>query len=308
MKAIKYFFVCVLYLSMLGCQSCKKDPIKPDPKPTVYCTVTLLPASGVTVTPIFPNGSTKVEYGKPISLDFNSAPNTRYKVLVNGTEVISLRSGNTYYQNPSVTADLNIQIVSEAVAFTVTASAGIGGTVTPLSTTVEYGSDLPLTITENTEYTLTSIKVNGVSVVIVKPYVLKNITANSDVQVGFTLTNFLTLSNGADNKSRYWNWKTSERMDENHVHEYFINLDQDQLTWKFYFYSNGKGESFNTAGVLVGNGFWSVLPNNIYVNGTGPGADFHTIIECSDKKFVFELKAEYTQGRLEIIRETYVRQ
>lgn len=257
--------------------------------------------------PIFPDNSTKVEDGKSFSMNLNSGPSRRYKVLSSGVVVADYRTGSFDYLISSVKTDLNIQIISEAVTYTVTATAGTGGTVTPSgSTTVEYGKDLILTPTVDPEYTMTAIKVNGVSVPVVKPYTLTNVTLNTDVKFEFTLTNSLILSNGADNKSRYWNLKSSERMDENHVHEYFINLNQDQLTWREYYYSNGKNETFSTTGVLVGNDTWSMLPGNIFI--VGGGARRLTVIECSDTRFVCEQKAEFTQGRIEIVRDTYVRQ
>jgi hypothetical protein len=294
MKAIvKYAFFCILYINILGCiSSCKKDPI-PDPKPvTIFHTVTILPADGVTISPTLPNNSIKVEDGKSFSMDLNSGPNKRYKVLSNGVVVADYRTGSFYFLVSSVNTDLNLQIVSEAVTFTVTAAAGTGGTVTPLSTTVEYGSDLPLTITENTEYTLTSIKVNGVSVAIVKPYVLKNITVNSDVQVGFTLTNILIVTNGADDKSRAWMWTHWDVYDENHVFEGSVTLNQEQLSWKVYYYSNGVGVS------------WNMLPGNIFISGT----QTYTIVELTDKKFVYDQKGEFTLGKIEYMRMTYERQ
>ncbi|MFA6386613.1 MAG: hypothetical protein WCW04_02490 [Candidatus Paceibacterota bacterium] len=307
MKNFKYFFVCVLYLNILGCQSCnKKDPAL-DPEPVkIFHTVTVLPCDGVTVSPILPNNSTRVEDGKSFSIDLNSGPNKRYKILSSGVVVADYRTGSFYYLVPSVKTDLNIQIMSETVTYTVTASAGTGGTVTPLSTVVEYGSDLPFNITENAEYTLTSIKVNGVSVAIVKPYVLKNITANSDVQVGFTLTNFLILSNGADNKSRYWKMTKEEWYDVNHVYEYTSILNPVLLTDKWYFYTNGKMESFNTAGVLDANDVWNVLPTNIFTLSSGDR--IYTVIELTDKKFVYEQKGQFTLGVTEYVRTTLVRQ
>lgn len=305
MKKFKFLLFCVLYLSILGCQSCKKDPPQPDPKPTVYCNVTVLPASGVTVDPIFPNGSTKVEYGKPISITFNSDPSIKYRVLSSGVEVVSLRSGSCNYQVPSVISDLNLQIVSEATTFTVTATAGIGGTATPIGpTTVEYGKDLPLNIVENAEYTLTSIKVNGASVAIVKPYILKNITANSDVQIGFTLTQILILTNGSSDKSRPWMWTHWDMYDENHVWEASVNLNQFYLTSKTYYYINGKAESFNAAGVSGGLGDWSMLPGNVFTSGS----QTYTIVELTDKKFVFDQKGEFTLGKIEYMRITNERQ
>jgi hypothetical protein len=300
MKAIKYFFVCVLYLSLLGCQSCKKDPDPPKPEPTYY-TVNAITADGVT---LFPSGSMKVEDGKSISFDLNSGSNKRYKILLGGVAVTGYLTGSYSYQIV-VTSNLSIQIVSEVVNFTVTATAGIGGSVTPNGvTTVEYGKDLTLTPTPDPEYTLTAIKVNGLSVPVVRPYPLTNVTANSDVKFEFTLTNFLTLSNGADNKSRYWKYTNSDWYDVNHVYEFHLIINPVLLADKWYFYTNGKVETFNAAGVLDGNGLWTMLPGNVFTSGS----QTYTVIELTDNKFVYEQKGQFTLGVTEYVRTTLMRQ
>lgn len=303
MKTIRNYSLMVLCcITFLACHKDLPDPPKPV---TIFHTVTILPADGVTISPTLSNNSIKVEDGKSISFNFNSDASKRYKILSSGVAVTSFMTGNFYYLIPSVTSDLNLQVVSEVVTNTVTVTASVGGTVTPLGTTeVEYGKDLTINITENSEYTLTSIKVGETSVPISKPYVLKNVTAKSDVKIEFTLTNFLTLSNGADNKSRPWIWTHWDRYDENHVFEYSYVLHQDQSTWRIYYYSDGKTEVFSTAGTLVANGFWSVLLGGIFKDGSQP----YPIIELSDKKFVYEQKAEFTQGLIEIMRFTYERQ
>lgn len=292
---------CIIF-SILGCHK-ESSPVNPPVEKMV--TITATAGDNGTITP---SGATQIKLGS--SKMYTIKANNNYTLLsikVDGVDVpLPVPVAGVYlYQIENANADKDIKVFFALITYTVTASAGTGGTVTPSgATVVEYGKDLTLTPTENPEYTLTAIKVNGLSVPVVKPFILTNVTANSDVKFEFTLTNFLILTNGADNKSRYWNWKSSERMDANHVHEYDVNLDQDQLTWRTYYYSTGKVEMFSTAGTLVGNGFWSILPSNIFNLGSQP----YTIIECSDKKFVYELKAEFTQGRLEIIRDTYVRQ
>lgn len=286
--AMKYFFFWALIIN-IGFQSCEKDPIDPSPPVKIFYNVTAIADDGVTISP---NGVTKVEAGKSITYTVTCVSNKRFKIFLNGIAVTGFLSGNYSYQVVSVDSDKNIQVTSETLTFTVTASAGIGGTVTPLTTTVEYGSDLPLTITENTKYTLTSIKVNGASVAIVKPYVLKNITVNSDVVVGFTLTQILILTNGADDKSRPWMWTHWDMYDENHVFEGSVTLNQEQLASKVYYYSNGISVS------------WNILPGNILTSGD----QIYTIVELTDKKFVFEQKGEFTLGKIEYMRRTYERQ
>jgi hypothetical protein len=288
MKAIFNNSLLVLCIFLCSCQKGTQEPPKP-PEPTYY-NVTAISDNGVTISP---SGVTRVEAGKSITYTLVPGPNKKYKIFLDGLAVTGFLTGNYSYLIVNVNADKNIQVTSETITFTVTASAGIGGTITPTGpTTVNYGSDLPLTITENTEYTLTSIKVNGVSVAITKPYVLKNITVNSDVKVNFTLTNILIITNGADDKSRAWMWTHWDVYDENHVWEASYLLNQEQLSWKTYYYSSGIGVS------------WNMLPGNIFTSGN----QTYTIVELTDKKFVYDQKGEFTLGRIEYMRMTYERQ
>lgn len=301
MKTIRIYST-MLLLFMIG--ACHKDPVTPPtpptPPPTVYYKVTATADSGVTISP---NGVTKVESGKSITYAITADPSKRFKIFLNGTAATEFLTGNYSYQVGNVSSDQNVTVTSEVLTFTVTTTAGTGGTITP-TTTVNYGSDLTLTITENPEYTLTSIKVNGVSVAITKPYVLKNVTSNFDVVVGFTLTQILILTNGGADKSRAWIWTHSDMYDENHVWEGSVGINQIFLTAKVYYYINGTAETIYATGVSNGLGTWSILPGSIFNSGT----QTFTIVELTDKKFVFELKANYGLGVPEYNRRIYERQ
>jgi len=301
MKKFTFFFVCVLFI--IGCQSCSKKDL-PDPEPVkIFHTVTVQNADGVTISPVLPNNSTKVENGKPFSLGFNSGLDKKYKVLANGVTVADFRTGSFDYSVTSVNTDLSIQIVTEAVTFAVTATAGIGGTVT-CSSTVEYGKDLPLNIVEDPAYTLTSIKVNGVSMVVSKPYTVKNITSITDVKCEFTLTQILTITNGANDKSRYWKWTKWEVFDANHVYETSYTLAPEQLAGKYYFYTTGKTDMVDDKGAIWPD-YWNILLGNVYTLSSG--VRIFTIIELTDTKFVYEQKGQFTIGVTEYMRMTYER-
>jgi len=71
--------------------------------------------------------------------------------------------------------------------FTITATAGAGGTIAPSGTvTVEYGKDQTFTITPNTGYHILDVKVDGSSVGAVSTYTFTNVTANHTIEATFS--------------------------------------------------------------------------------------------------------------------------
>src|ERR1700690_1360389 len=89
----------------------------------------------------------------------------------------------------STTITLNIIQV-----FTITASVsnGIGGSITPASTSDEYGTSVPFTMIPNNGYTLTGLTDNGIAVTAIQnppgtfTYTINDITANQTVQATFS--------------------------------------------------------------------------------------------------------------------------
>ena len=72
-------------------------------------------------------------------------------------------------------------------SYTITASAGTGGTITPSgATSVNYGASRTYTITASTGYTLSSVTVDGVSVGAVTSYTFSNVTAAHTIAAVFT--------------------------------------------------------------------------------------------------------------------------
>ncbi|MBQ7667820.1 MAG: InlB B-repeat-containing protein, partial [Clostridia bacterium] len=87
--------------------------------------------------------------------------------------------------------------------YTVTVTKNNGGTVTPGTSTVNYGSNLTFNITANTGYTISNIKLNGTNQSITNntqmSYALNNITADKTFAVTFapiTYTIAYTLNGG----------------------------------------------------------------------------------------------------------------
>lgn len=189
-------------------------------------------------------------------------------------------------------------------SYAVTALAGTGGTVTPNGpTVVESGKSITFTIVEDAGYILTGIKVNGISVSVVKPYTLTNVTAITEVKFEFTLIYFLTLSNGADNKSRWWSLKSWEYFDLNNNFLFSINLTGDpRLTGRIYYYTTGKLESFTKDGVLNANGNWSIV-GNIFNQG-----EVNIIVKLTDNEFSYKRQITQPDGTVQWTVITKTRQ
>lgn len=73
--------------------------------------------------------------------------------------------------------------------FTITASAGPGGTIAPAGNlTVSKGSNQRFTITPDSGYTISDVKVDGISVGIVGSYTFENITENHTINAVFSVS------------------------------------------------------------------------------------------------------------------------
>jgi hypothetical protein len=72
--------------------------------------------------------------------------------------------------------------------YTVAATAGTGGTITPSgNVTVQYGGTQTFTITPNIGYHITGVFVDGVSVGAMSTYTFNNVTANHRIAAFFAL-------------------------------------------------------------------------------------------------------------------------
>jgi len=104
-----------------------------------------------------------------------------------------------------VTMDAHKTITAtfEINTYTITPSAGIGGTILPSGTiTVNYGDSKPFMITPSTGYKISDVKVDGVSVGIVSSYTFSNIIANHTIGAIFkkeiiTITIILQIGNNS---------------------------------------------------------------------------------------------------------------
>ena len=146
---------------------------------------------------ISPSGSVSVTYG--ISQTFIITPNTGYSVssvLVDGVS----QGAITTYTFSNVQTAHTISATFTINTYTITASSGANGAVTPTGvTTVNYGGSLTYTITPNTGYSVASVIVDGSSVGAVTSYTFTNVQTTHTISATFTINTYtITASSGAN--------------------------------------------------------------------------------------------------------------
>ncbi len=153
---------------------------------------------------ILPAGNVNINYGD--SAVFTFVPDTGYhvdSVIVDGvyqTENANLRSvkmkgikaySGTNYIFMNVIANHTISVTFAINQFTITASSGSNGTITPNgSMIVSYGGSAIFSFTPNTGYHVSDVVVDGNSVGQVTSYKFLNVTSSHTIIVRFTITGF----------------------------------------------------------------------------------------------------------------------
>ena len=168
--------------------------IPPTPTPTITHTITASAGANGAVTPA---GVTTVNDGATPT--YAITPNPGYNVvdvLVNGISVGAVTS----YIFPSVTSDQTISATFAINMYTITASAGANGAVTPAGVTpVSYGATPTYAITPNPGYHVVDVLVNGTSVGAVTSYVFPSVTTNKTISATFAINTYtITASSGAN--------------------------------------------------------------------------------------------------------------
>ena len=154
-------------------------------------------ASAGTNGAISPAGTVSVSQGA--SQAFTITPNTGYKVLdvlVDGASVGAVTS----YTFASITAAHDISATFAANTYTITASAGTNGAISPSgSVTVSQGASQVFMMTPTTGYQVKDVLVDGVSVGGVMSYTFSNVTAAHSISVTFAAKTYtITASTGTN--------------------------------------------------------------------------------------------------------------
>ncbi|NLD61127.1 DUF1565 domain-containing protein [Candidatus Sumerlaeota bacterium] len=166
-------------------------------------TFTITASTGENGT-ITPSGDVTVNYGADQTFDF--AANTGYhvsKVVVDGAEVTVADS----YTFEDVAADHTIAVEFAIDTFTITASAGENGTITPSGdVTVNYGEDQSFAIAANEDYIISDVTVDGESVGAVAEYTFTEVKADHQISVTFAAAGSVTINITGTSQGQ---WSTS---------------------------------------------------------------------------------------------------
>jgi hypothetical protein len=159
---------------------------------TANCTVVASFAiSTFTVTPSVVGGNGSITPNTPQTVNYNATPSftvtptTGYHIDTVGGTCGGTLVGNTYTTN-SVTANCTV-VASYAVnTYTITASAGTGGSISPSGpVVVNYDGSQTFTIIPDTGYSIADVMVDGVSQGTVDSYPFTNVTADHTISATF---------------------------------------------------------------------------------------------------------------------------
>ena len=135
-------------------------------------------------------GTQTVVYGATPT--FTITPNVGYTVgaiTLNGANVMgsAVQVGNAYsYTLPAVTANATLTATMNAITYTIVASAGSNGNISPSGTaTVNHGANATYTITPNAGYEIDKVLVDGMNMGAVGTYTFVNIVENHTINATF---------------------------------------------------------------------------------------------------------------------------
>ncbi|MCX8481336.1 MAG: fibronectin type III domain-containing protein, partial [Sediminibacterium sp.] len=154
-------------------------------------TFTIITSAGTGVT-ISPKDTLVVNYGAQPT--YTIIPNAGYvidSIIVSGIKIDNV---NTYTLD-SVKSDQTILVSYKFQTYTIIASAGTGGTISPVDTLlVNYGAQPTYTITPNEGYVIDSIIVNGIKINNVYIYTFDSVKLNQTILVSFKLQTYTIIA------------------------------------------------------------------------------------------------------------------
>ena len=153
-------------------------------------TAYVINASATTGGTISPSGSVSVTYGG--NQTFTITPNSGYyipNVIVDGTS----QGAITSYTFTNVTAAHTIAASFAINTYTITASAGTGGSISPSgSVSVTYGGNQTFTIAPNSGYAISGVTVDGTSQGSISTYTFTNVVATHTINATFVVMPVVT--------------------------------------------------------------------------------------------------------------------
>ncbi len=145
-------------------------------------TITATAGSGGTISP---SGAVTVNHGADRT--FTISANAGYylsRLRVDGANVTAAST----YTFSNVTGNHTIEAVFAIRTYTITATAGTGGTISPSGTvTVNHGANRTFTISANAGYYLSRLRVDGANVTAASTYTFSNVTGNHTIEAVFAI-------------------------------------------------------------------------------------------------------------------------
>jgi hypothetical protein len=146
---------------------------------------------------ISPMGDIVVNYGSELTL--NITPDAGYHiadVLVDGNSV----GIEGIYVFTNITANHTIAASFAVNVFTITATAGPHGSITPSNIVyVDYGANQTFEFNPNIGYHIAEVIVDGIGIGVVNTYTFENITANHTISVTFAINTFIITATAGEN-------------------------------------------------------------------------------------------------------------
>ena len=143
---------------------------------------------------ISPSGIITVNSGG--SQTFTITPSAGYQVqsvIVDGSN----RGAVTNYTISNISGCHSIMAFFKMVSYTITATAGLGGSISPGTSYVNSGGDITFTITPSTGYTTAGVSVDGVPQGSVGTVPFMNVTSNHTISATFTPNPSYTINASA---------------------------------------------------------------------------------------------------------------
>jgi hypothetical protein len=133
---------------------------------------------------ISPSGTVTVNQGG--SQSFTITPNSGFTVSSVTVDGVNQGAITTYTFN-NVQANHTISAAFAPITFTITASAGSGGSISPSGTvTVNSGASQTFTITPNSGFAISNVTVDGANQGAITTYTFSNVQANHTISATFT--------------------------------------------------------------------------------------------------------------------------
>jgi hypothetical protein len=148
---------------------------------------------------ISPSGTFSVDCGSDQEFTVTADPCFNISnVIINGTEHLGAQQSPFSYTFTNVTADQSIHATFAIKTFPITATAGMGGSISPSGIMyVPCGYDQTYTITNQTCYSISDVLVDGVSVGPVRNYTFTNVIEPHTIEARFVPRGPFTITSSS---------------------------------------------------------------------------------------------------------------